>query len=524
MIKHLQLLSCLGILILEKIIHAMVAPLLTQWDWVTTDGQQCNLPCVVSNSTKIVPELSPDGYLPDSSDIIGTHEPFSICQECQQDTNHEPLKLTGLVAVFLLIQPITNTMCSPLSGLLGDKKGYDFALLLGLFTSVIAALLFAFFVTFPALFSANLLVGIAGALNSPNTFAKLNKLYAPDSDMGKTVLGLAMTTNVFSFIAPVLVGILYEHLGQLMCFLILFLPLQLTLIASTCWSFCTIDQDQDQDTKEDEDEDILDYGATKSSLFENDDQQNRDHREGTFFKIALDHPKILLLTGAILVGWTPRKCIEASLAVWMSNEFNSGPSYIGLVLGSGVISVLAANSFAAWFSIRFPQHLWKWVSLTLAMCGVSIIALLWTSNYIALVSFYIGMYVFFACSARYATMGLLSMLAETITDAPRSKVMSIANIGMTLPSFIGPVISIPLYNHFGFHVINLVVGIPCVIYGIILFFVGLYDNKDMRGISDASSARYVQLPLIQIVTTKDVKVQQPVPVRESIEDDSILLS
>ncbi|XP_072043316.1 vesicular acetylcholine transporter-like [Amphiura filiformis] len=300
-----QLISCLGILTLEKIIHAMIAPLITQWDWATTVGY----------------ETYPNGTVTSLGDY------YPSCEECREESSSKTLKLSGFVAAFLLISPITNAAFSPLSGYFGDKAGYDFALLLGLSTSVVTTLFFAFFSNFSALFSANLLMGIAGAFNTPNTFAKLNKLYPPDSDSGKTALGMAMTTNVFSFIGPAIVGILYEYAGQLLCFLTLFLPLQLILIFATSWSvYVMIHEANRQDV----------YDKDNSSPFDNEEEQDiLDQGKANCFEKVLNHPKILVLSGTMLVGWLPRKCLETCLTVWMYDNFHSGPSEVGLVLSAG---------------------------------------------------------------------------------------------------------------------------------------------------------------------------------------------
>ncbi|XP_072048892.1 probable vesicular acetylcholine transporter-B [Amphiura filiformis] len=490
-----QLISCLGIFVLEKTIHAVIAPLLTQWNWTTT-GQFCGNPCIYSvPNITLLPELqdlSPNGYATDKNDS-DSHRGMFSCDECQENGMTSRLKLSGYVAAFLLIQPIVNALLAPLSGILGDKKGYDYVLLIGLLTYTGTALLFALFTNFPALFSANVLMGIAGACCTPNVYAKLNKLYPPDNEKGKLVLGLALTTNVFSFIGPAMSGALYEHLGQLITFVTLFLPLELLLIITVVWSACVWDHREKgrkvDETTNNECSFILDHKDTKESLV-ND----------RCFGNVLNHPQIVILTGAILVSWIPRKCIEATLAVWMYETFNSGPSDVGIVLGAGAIGVLAANGFGTWFVIRFPQYLQRYISLNLALCGVPI-ALTWTANSSYIVSFYLGVYIFFACSVRYAVMGVMSRLAERMDNVPRSKVMGIASMGLSLPSFIGPVISIPLYNFFGFRVMTLMVGMMCVLYGAVVWLV----THDEQEINDTPN--YMVLSETPKIITKPYQLQ-----------------
>ncbi|XP_072025232.1 probable vesicular acetylcholine transporter-B [Amphiura filiformis] len=320
-------------------------------------------------------------------------------------------------------------------------------------------LIFAFFSSFEAIFIACILQGLAGAFNTPNAFAKMSQLFAPDTTAAKLSLCLVMTANIFSFIGPAMEGFLYEYIGQMWCFLVLLLPLELLLILGTLFNlFCNHDNDNCISRNE------LKLLKTNERNEVNSDDSNASDNNRLWLLL---NPRIIIAAATFGLAWLPRKCIDSTVAVWMDAKFSSGPSVVGLVLSLAAISVPTANIVGASFASIWTTRIHMFTAICIALCSIPVSTMFLSPNP-ATVSVCYAVYIFFASSSRYGAMNLLSNIAENTKDSSRGTVMSAASVGLSICNLIGPVLAIPLYNYFGFAVICLSIGPLCCLFAPLL--------------------------------------------------------
>lgn len=410
-VRILQLLNSFGVILLEKVAFALTTPIIAQWSWVAVNG-------VASTQTN-------------SSTHHGTFE--------AADASHNGMSLSAMAV--LLANPVVGIFLSPITGVLGDQYGHDLPILFGLGLNIIMSMIFAFYSSFEAIFIACILQGTAGSFNTPNAFAKINKLFPPQSKAGKLSLCLVMTANVFSFIGPAIEGFLYEYFGQKMCFLILLVPLEFVLCCGTLSALiCEYCKSANINHNKSDSEE---HSDNERSISQCERQQDTN-----VAKLLLD-PKVFIAAATFGVAWLPRKCIDSTIAMWMDEKFSSGPAIVGLAICMAAVVVPVANVFGTSFASAWPDGIHLLSSICVALCGLPISTMFLSPNP-EIASICYASYIFFASTARYGAMSLLSILAEKSPNTPRGTIMSAASVGLSICNLIGPLIAIPLFNSFGF--------------------------------------------------------------------------
>ena len=170
----------LCVLILERMSHNMISPILSEWDWTHSQLHELhNHNSSTGNST--------------STSVSST------------------IYYTGVAIV--VATPIVGIAFSPLSGFIGDHIGYETALITGLLFSSGMALCFAFSANFEGILIARILQGVASAFCTPYAFATITQECPQDTKIGKIVLAIAVTTSCFSYVGAAVFGAAFEYLG-----------------------------------------------------------------------------------------------------------------------------------------------------------------------------------------------------------------------------------------------------------------------------------------------------------------------
>ena len=426
--RILHFLNSFGVILLEKIAFALTTPIMAQWSWVAVNGDG-RATATRFNSSK------------------SQHNTFE-----EADASYNGMSLP--VMAVLLANPVVGMLLSPLTGILGDRFGHDLPILFGLGLNIIMSIIFAFYSSFEAVFIACILQGTAGAFNTPNAFAKINKLFPPQSKAGKLSLCLVMTANVFSFIGPAIEGLLHEYFGQMVCFLMLLVPLELVLCCGTISAVICNCKSANMNHSISDPEELRNTESNTSKC----ERQN----DTSVAKLLLN-PKVIIAAATFGVAWLPRKCVDSTIAMWMDEKFSSGPAIVGLAISLAAVVVPVANVFGTSFASMWPDRLHLLSSICVALCGLTISTMFLSPNP-EIVSICYASYIFFACTARYGAMSLLSVLAEKFPNTPRGTVMSAASVGLSICNLIGPLIAIPLFNSFGFISICVSVGPLCCLF------------------------------------------------------------
>ena len=451
----LLLLSCVGILALERMSSALITPILAQWKWAAVsdnDGisvldSDLNLSLTINYSAS---------YLWLVKAVSNESNSHSV----QTLSLHKRMSTAAMVV--LVAKPLVNTVLSPITGMLGDYIGHEIPMLFGLLFNVLMSTVFAFFSSFEATLIACLLQGIAGALNVPNAFALVARLFESHTIEGKISLGLVMTANMFSFIGPAIEGLLYENVGQKSCFLILLVPVNIILTCGILFSLLNNSKNVEPNQR---------YHLLGSTDPVSNRQNSRDVKNS--FRLFLNS-KLIVAAGTYAIVWVPRKCIESTIAMWMDARFSSGPSTVGLVLSLAAASVPAANIFGAYFASIRPNYTHLMTGILVTFCSVPVSVLFLSPNS-ATISACFAIYVFFASAARYGAIRLLSIIAENTPGTPQGSYMATAYLLSTMMDVIGPVVATELYSNFGFESLCLSIGPLCSVFAPLL----LVFHKDL---------------------------------------------
>ena len=344
--------------------------------------------------------------------------------------------------------------------------------LIGLLLSSVMSVTFAFSEDFWEVLVARLLQGAASPFNTSISYATLTCLYSQDTAMGKIMLGIAVSTNSFSFIGAALFGITYEYLGQQLCFLLLLLPpcaflllmVSVLLVSSRVSSSKSPSQDFEMSIKEDDPHNnqqelsrshLPDYGISV------------DQYDDICIKDILKNYKIIILSCSMVVATLPKKCLDLTIGIWMAETFNSGPATIGTAKGVAAIAVILGNISGASISVFWWRHVPLLNALSLALSVVPIMLLPFSTNPYSVATCYF-FNVYFFSTTKYWTVHLVAEIADKLYPRGRARVMNVLTAFMATPAIIGPVIGLILFNSIGFKYMCILLGPTGILYSLFL--------------------------------------------------------
>ena len=477
-----RVILCLGVLILERESHNMISPILSEWDWVHNT--------LYTNNTS-------DGLMKNSQNTTLDSHLF--------DTESAPIHITAII--IFLVTPVVSFIFAPLSGYIADTVGYETSLLVGILLFLVMSVSFAFSEDFWEVLVARFLQGAASPFNTSISYATITCLFSQDTAMGKIVLGIAVSTNSFSFIGAALFGITYEYLGQQLCFLLLLLPpcvilllLVSVLLVSNRVESSTKPSSQDTDSlsssklsSQDTGQDLLLYSSDSEMSVKEDDDHNtkqelsrsycpdsgisEDEYDDLYMIDILKNYRIIILCGSMVLATLPKKCLDLTIGIWMSETFNSSPATVGMAMGVATIAVILGNVSGASISICFWRHVPLANALSLALSVVPIMLLPFSTNpYIVAICYFLNVYFF--SMAKYWTVHLVAEIADRLYPRGRARVMNVLTAFMVTPAIIGPIIALILYNSVGFKYMCIILGPMGISYSVFLGMMHLLNSDN----------------------------------------------
>ncbi|XP_072035289.1 vesicular acetylcholine transporter-like [Amphiura filiformis] len=409
----------------------MISPILSQWDWVHSTG--------VHNEEK--------------NHFVN----YSTANESFTNTlsSSSSIYYTG-VAIFVIL-PTASIACTPLSGYLGDQVGYEIALLTGLLLSSGMSICFAFSTNFLGVFVARLLQGAASSFCTPNAFATITHECPQNTKLGKIVLAFAVATNCFSYIGAAVFGVAFEVLGPKLAFLVLLLPMCVTLLLLTFIIILTTSNCSGE-------------SIPPITHHEEVTDETRHAENGSSFADILRDFQIIFVSGGGTVALLPKKCLDITLAIWMNDCFNSGPATVGTVISIAGVAALLGNICATKLSmLLFPQFTYILYSINLSVGAIPIILLPFSPNpYFVAVCYFFSM--FFASITRYWIVQIPSDIVDQKYPSSRGRVMNVVTVFMSLPNIIGPFLAVIIFNAMGFRYVCITVGCLCISYSFLFVF------------------------------------------------------
>ena len=444
--KYNRVVSSIGAFTLTQVVYSMIVPVIAKWDWATVVNDND----FVTNAPGSVIATQTQRYYNASE----CHLP--PCVDDDVVTAHIAINPT-LLLVFLST-PIVSIILAPAVGYFADTFGFDLSLLIGLVIAAIISVLFASSSTFLVVLPARTLTGLFGIFIFGNSFGRVFQVVTPDTHDGNTVVGCILASYMFQFFGPAFCGLLFNYFGQVAAFLSL-LPLEIILgmsIISTYQYPSTLMQNNKGRSKR------INLG-TKS------EKQPYHDNTKTFLNVICDH-RIMIMSLILTISWLPKCSLEPIMSIWVQQRFAGDAGTTSLVWGMAGFAVLAASMISIYVLKYCTDNLILYTAFHFASCTLPMGLLpFMPSPASAAVMFTLTIY--FAAAAKYGALSIITSIAEREYESAVGRVMSMVNIGLTVPYLIGPLISIPLYNTLGFHHMCLILTPISLIFSPLLLFI-----------------------------------------------------
>ena len=412
----LRLGSSLGILIFGRMLLP-IAPLVSEWKWAYDSSETKDINAMTFNNTNTTNDSSNVLKLPQLS-----------------------FRLTAISIAY----PLSEFCISPFAGYIGDRFGYDAAVLIGLIVALVMNTLLSFTNTFWAVFSARFIQGISLAYLLPLGMARIMQVYPTEHKYHKMVMAMAMGAIVFSILESTFAGFVIKYYGVYAWFVAM-IPINIFLIVSV----------------------LLQYHSTLKPD-ENDTEMHRLCETETSEQIIslrdiLSDYQVIIASGSLTIAFLARVVLEPAISLWIASKFNAGPEITGLIWGTGGLVLIPAYAISWQFSQWKLKLIWLYGLLHLMSCVFPVTFLPFApSPLLAAIS--VTIYLYCAACARYAITIIFPVIAETKYHSAYGRVMAVAHFGTTLPYVIGPLCTVPLVNLIGFKYTCLCIGSCYVLY------------------------------------------------------------
>ena len=437
--RNIRLATCLSMLTLDKILVAIVVPLIAQWEWA------------------LVEEDTIGGhYREDTIEIFNSSASIGTIA-----SSHQQMKASPKLTVIFLFYSSLEFIFVPLSGYIGDRYGVDCVALTGVFLAGTISILYAFVNDLPGIISARLLQGLSSAFISPTAFARLAEAFADDDDATRRVMAAAMATSMFSFLGPAIAGIIFQYLGPVSCFMPLLALSVLVFIGIAITFRMGGNVRRNSTTKDPAD-------PTSETL---------DQESTTLLDVLKDHQMqaaVILFTTA----WLPRTVLEPTLSIWISNAFNGGSALSGIVWGSAGLSVLASSVVTSQVVHHINDYIWLFGLVNILTAGLALV-LLPLSRHPSMAAVCFSTCIFLSFNARNTLICEYKTIADSKFRGSYALVMGVFHFGFTLPYIIGAPIAVPVFNKIGFEFMCIVAaGVVWASMPLFLCFRATSDNSD----------------------------------------------
>ncbi len=484
----------------------------------------CNEKSITSairhNETKdSTPKLPPDNFIINS----GMSDDNLSQKNHTANVNIKPTVQVDYKVATLFLLP--TFAISPIVGACGDAFGYSILLLSGLLASTTTTLIYAFRSGVLAIYIGRLLHDIGSACFKPAIFGSIYTIYPPSTSNGKNLIGIIMACNAFSYFGPGLCGILLRFVGQMVA-LLSFVPFEIMLTIFVLLTFNIVKKSRKELMNENESDDHISEFDDKLSDSDddnimdpliNDDPESMTSpftdakpaaNEIKLYKILCNY-KMLILSLTTTVAFIPKAALQPVLSIWLTHRYSSDTATSGIYWGVAGISSLAASFISTNFSQHYPNHILLYTAINLALISVPFILIpILPSVYASGLCF--TSYIYFADSARFGAVTILSQLAETEFKTSYGRVMGMYNFGSKLPYFMMPFPSIMLYNTIGFKNMCIVIAPMALLWSPLLFLVRRTDKeKNCPQSEDKDSSKVtINVPICKEIRTSSMFVQQ----------------
>jgi len=367
-----------------------------------------------------------------SSDLNYTEATTLSPEELKhRELMNENVETGFMFASKAVVQLITNPFIGPLT----HRIGYSIPMFCGFIIMFVSTVIFAFGRSYSVLFVARALQGVGSSCSSVSGMGMLAERYPDDKErgnaMGVALGGLAMGV----LIGPPFGGFMYEFVGKTAPFLIL------ACLALADWCLQLL---------------VLQPGVNKM-----------EEEDAPTLKSLISDPYILIASGAITFANMGIAMLEPSLPIHMMDVMKSENLEQGLAFLPASISYAIGTNIFGPLGHRMGR--WRASLIGMAVIGLSLMVVPYATSFhllmfpMATMGFAIGM-------VDSSMMPELGNLVDLRHAAVYGGVYAIGDIAFCLGFAVGPSLSGLLVRGIGFTKMMTGIGLVCLLYCPLLYF------------------------------------------------------
>ncbi|PAA86320.1 hypothetical protein BOX15_Mlig006694g1 [Macrostomum lignano] len=362
------------------------------------------------------------------------------------------------IGMLFASKAFVQLLINPISGTIIDKVGYDRPMMFGLTVICLSTVVFAFGHSYGVMMLARSLQGVGSAFADTSGLAMIADRFTEESERTKA-LGIALAFISFgSLVAPPFGGILYDHFGKVLPFLVLS-------------SIALIDG-------------CLMLIVMKPVRIERRTQKaTGDLPKGTPIWRLLRDPYIATCAGALAMSNVSLAFLEPTISMWMEEKLKTTNTEEGMVwLPSFFPHVLGVYS-TVYLARRFPKYQWLMAAVGLSLEGFSCLCVPFCNSFVTLM-IPICLLCYGIALVDTALLPTLAFVVDHHYSSVYGSVYAIADISYSMAYAFGPVVAAGLVKSISFTGMNVVIFLTNVLYAPILLVlrnVYKYEGEFIEG-------------------------------------------
>ncbi|GAM26306.1 hypothetical protein SAMD00019534_094810 [Acytostelium subglobosum LB1] len=371
---------------------------------------------------------------------------------------HQTETVTGVLFAMFSAGSILST---PIFGALSDKIGRKTPFLIGLMSLIASTLMFAFAESLWILFVARFAQGVSSAVSWVVGLALIADIYPPER-LG-TIIGSVVGGNaVGALVGPPIGGILYEHFGYRIPFLVAAgltafdLFIRLVFVSDEAIKRHKLNKER----------------LVAKNLKENDKDgskaaEKEAGRGQSFFKMAFNF-KVAILCVTVTLACSGYSALEPTIPLYLERRFDSSSTVISLMFATLTLPAMIMAPLSGKLADKYIGH---YRTILIGM-----IIVVFTYPFVDYVSHLWQTFIIVAViSVGLITMNTPLMAVLTMTIDPNQynehngKITSLFNIAFCLGYFVGPILGTAIMDHASFRWSNIIFALLVAIFTVVFF-------------------------------------------------------
>ncbi|XP_076677254.1 synaptic vesicular amine transporter [Andrena cerasifolii] len=372
----------------------------------------------------------------------------------------------GRVGLLLSSKALVQLILNPAVGTLTGTLGYTRPLLLGNFSLLLAAMMFAFGQTYEVLFLARSIQGISSACIGVSGMSLVASQY-PEEDKRSRIMGFVLGSIALGVLVGYPIGsVLYDLEGKMAPFLLVCC----FIVVAICLQIFTLDIQAKVEPSE----------------------------QKTSWTHLLSDPQILVIFGAIWCSTSPMAILEPCLPIWLRTHVKPKKWQLGTVFIPDSVGYLVGTNCFGMIAYRYGRS--KVAVLAMFVVGVSAILIPSADTMSQLIVPHFGM----GLGIGVADAALVPLLASLVDqNGDYGPVYSIQQVAVSLAYSLGPILGGEMVKAIGFQWVMRIVGLANVAYCPLLIYLTLGRRRPLAQEDEKRDYETIQKPVAKYERFRD---------------------